>query len=315
MNSIDLSQNLELIAALVDGRLSADERARALKLLAESDEALELYASTLRHQADTSAVKDVKVIPLATRRPFRGWRVIVPIAAAAALVIVAVPSLVRRGTQADPARAYASALSADPRFAAGLQPGWDQRWTVMRGAEVPVEARGPVAGAQETRLAFRLGVRSVDLQVALSHGDTALAARLATEVVETLRGIAFSDLVAASYTDLGTRLATDSRAKSVDRASRAEHDLRDLLGQGLAASYSFGQWSGAAELAAQTRDASFFKSTRGAAFVHSSDIDGLATEDRDALRAIDAQVKQGLTDPALAEMHGILQAIIRRRGG
>ena len=93
MDSIDSSQNLELIAAFIDGRLSAEERARAMKLLADSDEALELFASALRHQADTP---DVKVIPIATARRWRQWRVIAPVAAAAVLAIVVVPTLVRR---------------------------------------------------------------------------------------------------------------------------------------------------------------------------------------------------------------------------
>ena len=61
MDSIDSSQDLELIAAFIDGRLSAEERARAMKLLADSDEALELFASALRHQADAP---DVKVVPI-----------------------------------------------------------------------------------------------------------------------------------------------------------------------------------------------------------------------------------------------------------
>ena len=88
---------------------------------------------------------------------------------------------------------------------------------------------------------------------------------MTNEVIETLKGVAFSDLVGASYSDLKTRLATDSRAQSIDRASGAERELRELLGANLSASYSFGQWSGAAELAAQTHDASFFESSQGRA--------------------------------------------------
>ena len=71
-------------------------------------------------------------------------------------------------------------LTQDPRFTGGLRPGWDQRWAVTRGGESPLDAPGtrPAGSAQESRLAFRLGVRSVDLQIALPRGDTALAGTL-----------------------------------------------------------------------------------------------------------------------------------------
>ena len=177
-------------------------------------------------------------------------------------------------------------------------------------------ARGHVAGSPtaEARLAFRLGVRSVDLQIALAGGDTALANRLTTEITETLKGVAFTDLVSSSYVDLKTHLATESRAPSIDRASRAEHELRQLLSANPLASYSFGQWAGAAELAAQTHDASFFESTRGTSVMRSGSAKGiLAADDIDALKAVDARVKQG-TGPAFDEAQQILQLMIRRRG-
>ena len=143
-----------------------------------------------------------------------------------------------------------------------------------------------------------------------------MLARLTNEIIETLKGVSFSDLVGASYSDLKSRLATDSRAQSIDRASSAERELRKLLGANLSASYSFGQWSGAAELAAQTHDAAFFESSQGKGFVRSAGAAGsLAAEDVEALRAIDTRMKAGLTAQALDEMQQILQSTIRRRGG
>ena len=139
MDSIDSNPDLELIAAFIDGRLSTEERARAMKLLAESDEALEVFASALQDQADTPAVN---VTPIATARRWRQWKVIAPIAAAAMLAIVVVPTLVRRGGRPDSAQAYAAALTQDSRFAAELRPGWDQRWAVTRGGETPVDRAG-----------------------------------------------------------------------------------------------------------------------------------------------------------------------------
>src|SRR5678815_6160071 len=97
MDSIDSNDDLELIAALIDGRLSGEERARAMKLLADSDEALELFASTLRHE---SATPDVSVVPITRARRWRQWKTMVPLAAAAGLAIVVVPKVVGRGPQA-----------------------------------------------------------------------------------------------------------------------------------------------------------------------------------------------------------------------
>ena len=50
MDPIDTNLDLELLAALADGRLSGEERARAVRMLADSDEALELFAKRLREQ-------------------------------------------------------------------------------------------------------------------------------------------------------------------------------------------------------------------------------------------------------------------------
>src|SRR5262249_46740291 len=150
----------------------------------------------------------VGVTPIAKARR-RRWTMIAPIAAAAALAIVAVPTLMRRGAPSDPAKAYVVALAGDPRFSGALIPGWGERWAVRRGGESSVAGAvaGQVAGSREATSAFRLGVRSVDLQIALSSGDTVLAARLASEIGQTLRGIVFSELVGASYDSLRTHLA------------------------------------------------------------------------------------------------------------
>ena len=318
MNSIDSNVDLELIAAFIDGRLSGEERTRAVKLLADSDEALELFASTLRQQQQDAA--DVKVVPIATARSWRQtarrwrqWKVMVPVAAAAVLAIL--PTLVGRGPQAVLASEYAMELTQDPHFAGGLRAGWEQRgWAVTRGGGSSREAPGTqrAGSAAESRLAFRLGVRSVDLQIALRRGDTALADRLTGEIFETVKSVAFLDPVAASYAELRSRLATEGPARSIDRASGVEHELRDLLPS---PSFAFGQWVGAAVLAAQTGDASFFESRAGMRFLRStSPADSLTAEDTEALRSIDARVKQGLTDRALDEVHGVLQTVVQRRG-
>lgn len=313
MDSIDASVDLELLAAFIDGRLSGEERARAVKMLADSDEALELFASALREQRATSPAV-VKVVPITTARRWRQWKVMVPVAAAAVLAIVTVPKLI--GPEGKPALAneYAMELARDPRFAGGLRAGWEEGgWNVTRGAGLSREASGTAraGSATESKLAFRLGVRSVDLQIALRTGDTVLAARFTSEVLETLNAVGFSDLVRARYTELKSGLAADALPRSIERASDAEREMGDLLGS---ASFAFGQWVRAAELAARMHAASFFESSRGTRFIRSTlPADSLAAEDTEALRSIDARMKAGRDDRALDDVRAILQTIIRRR--
>ena len=317
MDSHDSYEDLELIAALIDGRLTGEDRARAVKLLADSDAALELFANTLQHQVPTANATVVPIAPARHAVPQRWrhwerWKVMGPVAAAAAAVLAILPTLVSRGPQAVLATEYATELTRDSHFASGLPAGWDQRqWGVTRGAGSVSEARGtgPARNKLESKLAFRLGVQTVDLQVALQTGDTAVAGRLAGEVIESLNSVTLSEPVAATYAALRSELATDTRTQAIDRATDAERKLREHLGS---PSFAFGQWVGAAELASRMHDTSFFKSSHGTGFIQSTD--SLSADDSAALRSIDARVKQGLTDNALNDVHEILKGIIGRRG-
>src|SRR5215510_1484643 len=77
MHSTDTNADLELLAALMDGRLSGAERARAVKMLAESDEALEIFANAVRDHGDD---EDAKIVPIRLSSRRRHWKVIVPVA-------------------------------------------------------------------------------------------------------------------------------------------------------------------------------------------------------------------------------------------
>src|SRR4051794_9212414 len=105
--------DLELLAAFIDGRLSGEERGRAVKMLADSDEALELFASTLRERQ----MSDVKVVPIITARRWGRWKIVLPVAAAAAIAVVMVPRMSGPGRSSALANQYAMELTKDPRFA------------------------------------------------------------------------------------------------------------------------------------------------------------------------------------------------------
>jgi hypothetical protein len=306
MDPTDSNDDLEVLAALADGRLSGAERERAIKLLADSDEALELFANTLRDQPTATPV--ATVVPITSARRWRQWRVMVPAAVAAALAFVA-PRLAQLGGSRALANQFATELVRDPRFAGGLREGWEQPvWAVTRGGDLPRET--PQAGSPaESRLAFRLGVRTVDLGIALRRGDTPIAVRLADEMIVTLRGIGSSGLVATRYAELKSGLATDPLARSIDRASQNERELRELLPP----PFVYGQWARAANLAAQIGDKSFFESDYGTRFIRAEMPEGsLSEEDEKALRSVDEWVNRGLDDRALEEIHNSLQEVIRQ---
>jgi hypothetical protein len=309
MDSTEWHANLELIAALIDGRVSGKDRARAMQVLSESDEALALFASAVRLANESGA----KVSPIASSRRWRRWQrwqVLIPVAAAAAIAVIVVPTVSRRESVGTMGNQYAMELARDPKFANALTTGWaDRGWSVTRGAPPVGGPSAPRGSSIDPKLAFRLGVRSVDVQVANRAGDTAVARRLTDEVLETLKVVAFSEAVGESYKTLESTLARESRDASIQRASEAERQLRDFLGSPM---FSFGQWAGAAELAARTRDASFFTSRRAAAFTGTT---GLAPEDIQALRQIDERVQDGLDEQGFDEVHQLLQLMIRRRGG
>lgn len=313
MDSTDSNVDLELIAALIDGRLAAEDRARAMKLLANQDDALEIFAQATRE----SEVSEAKVVPISSARRWRQWKVLVPVAAAAGLAIVVVPRMMNRGAAAASASEYAMELGRDPHFASGLREGWEQRaWSVTRGGDSFRERGGGVAHVAsrlDSTIAFRLGARSLDLQVALSRGDTTVASRITAEILDGLKAMSYSEPVVETYTGFQSQLGTSTLAQSIARAADAERAMGRIVP---AAPFAFGQWTAAAELAARVHDASFFQSASGRRFTRSASTEGsLSPEEAEALRKIDARIQQGLSDHAFNEIHENLQTIIRHRGG
>jgi len=308
MHSTDTNADLELLAALMDGRLSGAERARAVRMLAESDEALEVFANAVRDQGDD---EDATIVPIHRWSRRRQWRVIVPVAAAAALAIVMVPRLTGRHGNMPSAALYATEITRDLRLADGLGAGWEGHgWPVTRGARETVGTPGPNV---ESKYAFRLGVRTVDLQVALQRRDTALAGRVANDMVATLGNFPLADELSAGYGELSRRLSTDVIARSIEHASSLENDLRSFLrSQPL---FALGQWTNAGALAAHTRNAAFFKSDRGMRYRKSAIPAQLLTDDdARALQSIDSLVKQGLDDRSLGEVESKFRGIILNLG-
>lgn len=297
----------ESLAALLDGRLSAEARARVLETLARSDAALEAFAETARFQFEASQPTEVRAITdRKTAKDVRWRRLALPAAAAAALLLVVSPFAIRflqgpaitlTGTQLGAALGPTTALTST------LGPNWDDRtWSVTRGG---------AARLVEPELAFRLGVRSVDLQVALTLGETRRADRLVSEMRDWLGQIQMAQPVTARFIELQTGLTDDTRAAR-DLAARAERDLGEFLAT---PRFTFGKWCAAAELATRVHRGSFFESDLTTDFLDQAAGLGLADQDIEALRQIVAITDDGVSDAEFPELQELLRTIIARNAG
>jgi len=306
--------DLDLIAAFIDGRLTPRERERAVKLLTESDAAFEIFADALRVQADLgdqAAPGDRKVVPISaasrTRR-LRSWSVVVPLAAAAVLMIAVLPMM--RANRGESAFAVAAEVIAGPltqrsNLRMALGEGWEQRsWSVTRGGASPLA---------QPALAFRLGVRTVDLQVALAMEDRPLADRLTAEIQSLLEPVQFSQMVAADYAELRTKIGgAESRVRLLDDASQTEGDLGEFLDPFW---FGFGKWCGGGELAARAHSGAFFESDVTAQFIDEAIKGGkLAGDDVATLRQI-YELRQGVAGDEFDTLRDLFRTLIKRHGG
>ena len=314
--------DLELIGALMDGRLTGAERERAIKLLGESEEAFEIYVDALRARADLDGAKVVPITEARPRPPARSWRVAIPFAAAALLMIAIFPSIRRlrdRGTDNRSAGGSAGPVMADSPVTAIARPllsvgtdlpkvlgaRWDERdWAVYRGGG---------SALVDSTTAFRLGVRATDLRLALAADERERAGRLTNEVLQLLKPLDLAESVRSSYTDVQAGLASRrSLADVTDSVVLAENDLADFLDSRW---FVLGKWFAAGDVAARARIASFFAAPNTARFLAwAIQNGGLAPSDVELLR----QVK-GLTDrgPGGDDFDTIRQnfaELIRRHG-
>ena len=216
----------DLVAAFIDGRLSGADRERVVRLLADSEEAFEIYADAVRARADLDAdaiiplpVPDpVPVRPAADPVPIRRSRWLTagaPLAAAAALLIAVLPRVetnIANAAFAMRAESIAQPLTARPQLAMALRSGLDEpRWSATRGGG---------SALVESTAALRLGTHATDLQVALAVEDRERAARLAAEMLELLDSVVLSDVARVEYGDLRDSITTGGSITSITSFAR-----------------------------------------------------------------------------------------------
>lgn len=175
--------DLETIAAFLDGTLSPDERARARRLLARSPAAFEVFADAAALGDQEALVSQPDGPPAAAIRkadPAR-WRHLGTLGLLAAAGIAGV-MLLPGGAEDDPV-SMASDLVGRQGVAAPLAlPTWPSRGVDPGAVESSVRLQ-----------AFRVGVRLTDLAVAQAAGDAAavrISAGDLSTLVESLEGSA-----------------------------------------------------------------------------------------------------------------------------
>lgn len=133
-------------------------------------------------------------------------------------------------------------------------------------AELGVVFRSPGLSPEGLAAIFRLGVRAVDLNVALRAGDRERAGQLARALSDLADG---SDLPIAAevFADLADRLANGSPTPALRKQySRTEEDYLDVFGDSPEGRlFDFGRWTEAARLAAMAEDSRFFRRRTAAA--------------------------------------------------
>jgi len=301
----------DLVAAFIDGRLSGAERERVVTLLAQSEEAFEIYADAVRARDD---LRQGEIVPFPVPRPAavrrsRWLTAGAPLAAAAALLIAVLPrvqSNLANATFAMRAESIAQPLTGRPQLAMALRSALDEpRWSATRGG---------VSTFVDSTAALRLGARATDLQVALAIGDRERAGRVAAEMVELLDSVNLSDAARAEYGDLRKRIANgDSIGPIVGAAAAADEHLREFLDSRW---YGMGKWLAAGELAARTHSADFFKSSETARFIEAAiRSGGFAPDEVEALRQVESVAKRGIAENEFETVRETFGRLIRRHAG
>jgi len=300
----DIGLSAEELAALLDGKLDQSRRAELLARLGSSEEALEAYANAASvvselETGDTarSAAPSKVVVGVSRRLPQWGW-----VALAATLAGVAVvPWLLTRGRsvdQEDPTRFVS--LLAPPGQTLPRQ-WYGTPWPGMRGAGEPLTA---------TARAARLGVRLVDLELAVQARDTAIGP-VTAEIIDLVEGYPAGSAVVAVYRNLAEKASAGASAEELQPLlERGRMEAAQLAGAGLV---HFGAWAEAARIAAAERNADFFQADASRSMLAlAPGVSGLPESARPLLRQLQSDLKadgaqdwEGL-ERRLADLLGVL---------
>ncbi|HEX8246207.1 MAG TPA: hypothetical protein VF541_22035 [Longimicrobium sp.] len=245
---MDPLTNDERIAALLDGRLSGQERDALLAELGISDDELEILVDSAGITAELEEEDHAAgVIPLSSRQPRDAetpritrppvWRRPALLSAAAVAVLaIGGGLLLSRGTSG---AASPVGLLADP--GAGVPAAWTYPWTPTRGDGTPRRAAS-----------VRFGAFAADLELSAHARDSTRTAAYADSVARLLEGLGSAASAAPGF----RRLAEGRTVPTVEQVQRLAVRATEVLPEPRMA--ELGTWIETARVAAEHRDEKFF---------------------------------------------------------
>ncbi|HEX6747196.1 MAG TPA: hypothetical protein VF092_07835 [Longimicrobium sp.] len=252
---MDPLTNDERIAALLDGRLSEQERAELLAELGASDDELEILVDSAGITRELEEEdRDEGVIPITVPRPAEAvptpitrppvWRrpAVLGLAAAAVLVIGIAPFAWKKFSRPDHPRYFSVAVAELTHPDAAIPPGWSDVRAETRGSEGALSARA---------VAVRFGALTADLDRAVRAGDRDRAKEYANEIAGLLARHGESQ-AAREYAQFALRPnlpPADSLSKILD-PTPPTLDRENVR---------LGGWAEAARFAVEDEDVRFFR--------------------------------------------------------
>ncbi len=232
---------LEDLAAFADGRLTGAERQRAVEHVADCERCYDIFSEVVRFQEeeegeearadDRAAGTPLAAVVLHPKSRSWLWPSVGGAVAAAALVLLVAAPLLR---------------DAPPPG-----PDWDKhRWAGFLSGD------GGQWGEQEA--AFRLGVLSVDLEVALNAGRADRAIALTFRLEEALRSYESADPQRALYGNLQERLDRGEKPAALARRAATARGYLEALPMP-EPYYALGRWVEQGRAAALVGNRRFFR--------------------------------------------------------
>lgn len=281
--------DLESLAAYVDGRLTGLRKAAVEERLVRDDDYYEVFLEILDFQAEEASRRRAFSPTLLPERKIarRRLRFAAPLAAAALLALVV--GIWGGGGAAGP---EAWTLPLNPSSVVAGEVGWSRvGWSQSRSSGMPSHLR-------LDEIAFRLGVRAVDLRTAVDGGDPLAALPLAAEL-QGLSAATELDAARQAFEDLRKVLDGGDADAVQGRLDRAEKKLTRAIPDAATAAFEFGGWLEASRLAALAQDAAALRKLLDMA------------PDADAARRV---LEVGGGDRPSAALR-VLEAMLVERGG
>lgn len=237
----------ETIAAFLDQRLSEEERRAFIERLDREPALYEVFVETVRYRESQEAGAGAEVVEHPSRR---GGSWMIPGAVAAMLAIAVFGPFLIDEASRHSGLALARDLVEGGDLEAVLEPDWyEQGWRRTRGL-TPLRS--------DVDSAFRVGVHTVDLEVALRLGREEEALRLLRYIDRELGNVDSADRLRQSFGEMLRRAERGVAAERLVESLREAEPLALELPVGHG--YAFGTWAEAGKLAARSRQEDLLRS-------------------------------------------------------